>query len=329
MIWLAQKLPGTIPGIAVLVSLMLPAVCSYAKDLPAWVTSPPIDTVSSMYGVGEGKDRESAKSAALAAIAGTMMTKVQGSTFVNQRQDQGGYAEQVEQTVQTKVREVALSHYQVIEAEKSGGRWWVLVELDRIALFEDGIAELKQADRALTSAMGRYDALSLLERYLEEPQIRAQMDETYAALEFVRSAIPEFQGLEFAERYQDYEDRIARSRQGLSVRIESDALAREFSQRLVNLLARENVRASLGRAESGYATIRINSYREQYEFSRAKQVKLTLLLTTLDERNRQLASVERMEVGESLSSHDSALKQAANRLARECEARGVVNYLGL
>ena len=155
------------------------------------------------------------------------------------------------------------------------------------------------------------------------------MKERRAALEFVRSAVPEFQGLEFAERYQDYEDRIVRSRQDLSVRVESDVLAREFSQRLVNLLAKENVRASLGRAESGYATIRINSYQEKYEFSRAKQVKLTVLLTTLDEHNRQVASVERMQVGESLSSHDSALKQAANRLARECEARGVLTYLGL
>jgi replicative superfamily II helicase len=113
--------------VAMLMAYLLPAVSYGAQDLPEWVTSPPIDTVSSMYGVGEGKDRESAKSAALAAIAGTMMTKVQGSTLVNQRQDQDGFAEQVEQTVKTKVREVALSHYQVIEAERLRGRWWVLV----------------------------------------------------------------------------------------------------------------------------------------------------------------------------------------------------------
>jgi hypothetical protein len=177
--------------------------------------------------------------------------------------------------------------------------------------------------------MDHYESLSLLERFLEGPQVRAQMDETRAALEFVRSVVPEFQGLDYSERYKYYENRIVRSRQSLAVRIDSDVPAREFSQRLVNLLARENIRASLGRAEAGYATIRINSYQEQYEFSHAKQVKLTLLLTTSDERNRQLASVERMEVGESLSSHDSALKQAANKLARECEARGVTNYLGL
>ena len=103
-------------------------VCSGAEAaaLPAWVTAPPSDSSMVMYGVGDGDDREAAKAAALAAIAGTLMTKVQSSTSVDQHQNDAGFSEQIRVTVQTKVKDTALSSYKVVDAQRVSRRWWVL-----------------------------------------------------------------------------------------------------------------------------------------------------------------------------------------------------------
>ncbi|GMR17405.1 MAG: hypothetical protein BMS9Abin32_500 [Gammaproteobacteria bacterium] len=309
--------------------LLLPSLTTDAAELPQWVQAPPQDSAVAIYGVGEGKNRDLAKSAALAAIAGSMMTKVEGSTSVNQRQDQYGFSEQVEISVKTKVKDIALSHYKVVDAKKASRRWWVLVELDRSAMFTDALTGLDEADLALTNAMVLYSGLSRLEQYLGHAELRVQLDAARAALELARSVGRDFRGEEYAQRYQNFLDQVARSKRELAIRVNSDELANQFSQKLVNLLTRESIRAYLGRSELGNATIKISGERKQFDIGQSKMVKMTILLTTSDERGRQLVSIERSGVGESLVSYESALTLASNKLARECEAQGIRNCLGL
>ena len=299
------------------------------SELPSWVKAPPPDNDSVMYGVGDGKDRSSANTSALAAIAGALMTKVQGSTYVNLTQNKYGTEERVAVTVQTTIQDAALSHYRIVEAEKVSRRWYVLLELDRKALFSDATTNLKEVDAKLASMMLRYGSLSRLERYLGKNEFVAQLHDSRSALDFAQTVGPDFQGLEYVERYQEYENQIAWSTQELAFRVTSDELAVPFTKKLVNLLGKESLRARLGQPEAGYVTVSVSSEQRKFDLGKSKQVRLTLLLTTTDERGKHLASTERVGVGESLTSYESASRQASSKLARICESKGTISCLGL
>ena len=116
-----------------------------AASMPEWVTSPPADNAEYLYGVGEGDDREAAKSAALAAIAGTLMTDVRSSFAVSQTVNQGQLEEQVKAQVDTQVGNTELSNFQVVEAKKISKRWWVLVQLPRAELISATRGRLRRS----------------------------------------------------------------------------------------------------------------------------------------------------------------------------------------
>ena len=322
--------PITLRGIsiAILLFAMLPGMTVAAK-LPAWVTSPPVDDADALYGVGEGKDRETAKSAALAAIAGTLVTDVRSSIGVSQTLDNGNLVERVEAQVKTQVRNTELSNYQVVEAVPVSGRWWVLVRLPRTELVNATRKQLDELDQRMANTMARLQTQSIFEQFLNQRPVPMEITEAQATLALLRAASPGFDGNSYAQRYIDYEDRLARIRRELAIRVEGDEIAAIFSRRLVNLLADQGVRVSMGSPVNGASSIQVLGEVEDYDFGSDMESKLTLRLITRDEKGNQLASVQRNKVGGSVTSKESARKQAQNMLVMEAEKRGVFEYLGL
>jgi hypothetical protein len=300
-----------------------------AAELPTWVISPPANDVDALYGVGEGDDREAAKSAALAAIAGTLMTNVRSSIDVRQTVNNGNLVERVEAQVKTQVGNTELSNYQVVEAIPVSRRWWVLLRLPLAPLVDATRTQLDSLDQGLANTMARLQLQSMFEQYLNHGSVLAQIAEAQAALVLLRAASPGFDGNAYSQRYLNYEDHIAKVRDELAIRVDADELATEFPRRLVNLLADQGVRASIGPPVDGQSNIRVQSEIEDFDFGADIESKVTLRLITRDEKGNQLASVERKKVGASVSSKESARKQAENMLAREAEKQGVFTYLGL
>jgi hypothetical protein len=319
-------------SISALISGALLAVSlstALAASLPDWVTSPPADSAEHLYGVGEGDDREAAKSAALAAIAGTLMTDVRSSFAVSQTVNQGQLEEQVRAQVDTQVGNTELSNFQVVEAKKISKRWWVLIQLPRAELINATKTRLDEADQSLTNAMNRLQQQSTLEQYLDQAPVAAQLEESQAALALLRAADTEFDGSAYTDRYVGYKDSLAAINRKLEIRISADSAAEEFAGKLVNLLSDERIKASVGSAEQGQSSIEIRSTVENFEFGGDKESKLQLRLVTLNDKGDVVASVERAEVGASPTSKEIAQQQAAGKLVREAERQGVFNFLGL
>jgi hypothetical protein len=314
--------------LGVLFYSVLPGAATAAK-LPAWVTSPPVDDAEALYGVGEGGDREAAKSAALAEIAGTLVTDVRSSIGVSQTLTNGNLVERVEAQVITQVRNTELSNYQVIEANRVSRRWWVLVRLPRAVLVGTTRTRLDELDQGLANTMARSLTQSIFEQYLNQRSVAAQIAEVQATLLLLRAASPGFSGNAYAQRYLDYEDHIARIRRELAIRVEGDSLITRFSRDLVSLLTERGVRASMGHPVDGQSTIQVRSDIQSEKIGVDTEVIVTLWLITLDEKGNQLANIERNEVGTSLNGEETAQKQAEGMLARKAKKQGVFAYLGL
>ncbi len=117
----------------------LPTVEVAQKPQPAWMTNPPSDA-SSLYGVGEGTDKENALANALNSIASTLSVSVKSKLTSDTRaynyNGVENYTRDDEQKIALHVKEIRLSNYEILESEKIGfNSYATLVKSDKSALF--------------------------------------------------------------------------------------------------------------------------------------------------------------------------------------------------
>jgi hypothetical protein len=314
---------------SILLLLAAVAAPAMAAKEPAWVNSPPADDTQFLYGVGEGDSRDTARAAALAEIAGTLMTAVESSIQVSQTLSDGQYEENVKAEVATQVRNTEFSNYQVLEAKKVSKRWWVLVQLSRTELIGIARARLNESDQSLNNTIKRLQRQSLLEQYLNKKPAVKQLEATQANLALLRTADMNFSGNEYTDRYLDYEDYLARIPRKVNIRVKSDNKAQDLASKLVNLFADQNIKAATGNADTNQSGITITSEIKDFKFDNVHESRVVLRITTLNEQGEQLASVVHTEVGSSLTSAGIARKQTYGLHARNAEEQGVFRFLGL
>ncbi|MDD2356800.1 MAG: LPP20 family lipoprotein [Thiovulaceae bacterium] len=146
-----------------------PTVEVAPKPQPAWMTNPPLDA-SSLYGVGEGKDKENALANGLNSIASTLSVSVKSKLTTNTRvhSDNGveNYTRDDEQKVDLFVKEIRLSSYEILESEKLGFEsYGVLVKADKSALFKSLKDEADKMIALLKNDESTSKAANILEQF--------------------------------------------------------------------------------------------------------------------------------------------------------------------
>jgi hypothetical protein len=299
-----------------------------APSYPSWVTSPPADNASSLYGVGESPNREAAKHAALAAIAGRLATQVRSSMSIEQRQDPSGFSEELESHVNTRVKDTGLSHFEVQEAVKVGPRWVVLVRVSRPDLIAANLTALRESDHALQQQMQRLEAQSDLARYLASRSVLERIQKSRANIAILHSVSSDFEGRPELKRYLGYEDVLARSRYRLRARVTANETALTLAEQLTSQLTQDGLSARIGTATPGAVTVTLDGEARRRERYGDKEVRLIVSIKTLDDTGGDFANLERRAVATSAHSYEDALARATEALARECAKLGATACLG-
>ncbi len=315
-------------AMAVLAVFALDSVAA-KRGLPDWVMNPPRDTTDYIYGVGEGSDLSAARAAAIANIAGTLMTEVDSTTEISQVLDQQGLVEKLRADVNTRVRNTELSGIQIEQTEKIKKTWYALAALPRSQLVNSTMQQLREVDTDITSSLERMQRSSVLEQYLGQAQLTAKLIEAGALVTLLRAANPGFMGREFSERYVSHANYLKDVSKRLIIKVDPDDATDALGRSLVNQLASRNVRASVGKPGEGDSTIRITSDFSDADYGGDLETVMTVRLTTVDEKGQQLASVERKTVGASRTSIETARRQAIGAMSRDSDKQGVFTYLGL
>jgi hypothetical protein len=110
------------------------------KELPAWIMHQPTSDSSTLYGVGEGQDKQTAITNALNEMLSTLSISVaseyNSNTNVSNYNGMESYVKNIEEKVNTKVKELRISNYQIMQYEKIGfNKYAVLLKSDKNAIF--------------------------------------------------------------------------------------------------------------------------------------------------------------------------------------------------
>ncbi len=292
----------------------------------------PQDTADAWYALGEGDSLESAKAAALADLAGRIATQVFARTDVTQlselRGDRATFVERMRSQISTEVEDTKLSHYRLQETWTSGARTYALLALSIRNMASAKQTDLRDQDTRVRQLVERRSGQSRLKRLLDEPELSAALEAAEASVLVLRGLRPDFES-DHMDRYLQIREEAKRDRLALRTVVVTDPISKTFSQLLSNQLNEKGFNPRVGKARSGEAVIRVTGRVSRHESFGAKEARLTVMLTTLDERGAELASVERSGVGTSMSSFEMAVDLAAKALARESARANPLEYLGL
>ncbi len=163
-----------------------------SEQLPSWVTQPPRDDSNYLYGIGQGKELDKAKGAALADIAGKLLIAVSSETESHSVLDSRIVRDHFQSSVATQVKEMQLGHYEVMEVKPYGGQLWILIRLNRVELVRGIEKQLKDHDQQLHQYVDMLQSYSGLERYLALPELSDKLQKSEADALLLSSADSSF-----------------------------------------------------------------------------------------------------------------------------------------
>lgn len=119
------------------------------KPLPQWYTSPPQSNATTLYALGEGKDKQEAIANALNYMASTLSVSIESTynakTKVREGSVENSSDAQYTSDITSTVQKIRISNYRVLQQEKLGfKRYAVLVQSDKAQMFASLKQELDQ-----------------------------------------------------------------------------------------------------------------------------------------------------------------------------------------
>lgn len=118
------------------------------KELPSWYENPPKITATTLYSIGEGENRNDAIANGLSNMISTLSVSIASqfnSKTVVKEGSKNSYQSTVTNNIQSDVKKIRISNYEVQEAKKLGfRRYIVLINSDKKKLFDSLKSEIEQ-----------------------------------------------------------------------------------------------------------------------------------------------------------------------------------------
>lgn len=301
-----------------------------ALSYPSWYLNPPHNDGSSLYGVGEGGDLSSAKISALNAIAASLSVTVssefkksESSSSFNGREN--AYHAAIN-TLKAEVKEIEFSDYTIVQNQVLSGRIILLLEVSRSRLFNDQKAKLGQVSKELRAEHANISRKSPLQQAFAYEQSMKKTQKLTALALLAKSINSNFDTAPYIDQAAQIKQYRADALGSAKVSVTADPEARVF----VDALKEGLNDAGIQTVSSGANThIHLkNSFQTDviYGFT---IVKATLLLSTKDTQQRNIATKTINLNGKSRYDAEKAKLSAAQSLSLKITQEGIYALVGI
>ncbi len=297
---------------------------------PSWFINPPHNNGSSLYGVGEGRDINAAKTSALNAIAAslsiTVSSKFKKSESTNSFNGNENAYHSALNTIKAQVKEIEFNDYQIIQNQVTPQSALVLVEVSRARLFENQKEKLERFSTELAAEQKNISRQSSLQKaFMYSNQVKkAQKLKSLALL--AKSINSNFN----TDPYLQQEAKIRQSHNDsvndVKVYVSADTEARIFIDVLKEGLNKAGLKTVDNRAN---ARIHLKNSFQTDEIYGFKIAKANLSLSSKDANNKTIATKSIKLSGKSRYDYDKAKANSAYALGQKIEQEGIYTLLGI
>lgn len=303
-----------------------PQVISY----PSWYLNPPQNNGSVLYGLGEGRDINAAKTSALNSIAASLSITV-SSEFKKSEStksfngNENAYHSALN-TIKAQVKEIEFNDYQIIQNQITSTRSFVLVEVSRAKLFQNQKEKLERFSTELAAEQKNISRQSSLQKaFMYSNQVqKAQKLNSLALL--AKTINTNFNINPYLQQIAKIKEVHNDSLNDTRVYISADKDAKVFIDVLKEGLNKAGIKTV---SSSANASIYLKNSFQTDEIYGFKIAKASLSLSSKDANKKTIATRSIKLSGKSRYDYDKAKANAAQTLAQKIEQEGIYTLLGI
>lgn len=306
---------------------------AHANSLPDWVRLPSSDTTLETWGIGSGKDLETAKLAALSDIASKFNAKVQETLQHHYQQKNTRIDETFETLTQVDIEATTLSHFEITQTDQLAGQIWVQVRLDKQEFSKSLQQKWQHQDQNFKNRLLHLTSLSSLEQLIQAQELvfeLTQLELMCMQLEYAN------QDFDLDTALADYAQRateLTAISNHQSVRLVNDNVPADFNALIIERLAKSGIKLSSADAKTASAnsaSIQLKARSDTEQDKRgAHAYKITLEITSYDQNGRVIGKASHTAKGRSYDSANDAQSKAVASMAANLKKASVRTLLKL
>jgi len=305
-----------------------PSMAASNTQVPQWVLSPPPDTASALYGVGERSSLDQAKKAALAEIAGKLGTAIKADTTITASIRNNQAQESFVENIKSNVASTEFSDFEVVNIEQGSGRYWVLVKVDRSAMSKNLRFKIGQTSRELNLDFSDFNKQTSLKKARSGTALQEKLDQLKTYAMTLRAIDPAYNVVPVFDDARSKEQQIRQAKDSLQVKIEYDDETWLLAKKLESLLTDSKIKVTSKGSRKGKTVINISSNVKYFNILKDYHAKMIVDIQAIDEAGKVLATSNHTISGVSRTSQEMALEQANIKLANRLSEQGLLESIG-
>lgn len=297
------------------------------KQTPSWYENPTQSTGNLLYATAQGDTKETAIARALNEIVSTLSISVSSLFSSDTKRTQSTYNQTSSSKIRTRVKEIKISHYEVINESDFGfERYLVQVRVDKKKLFSSLEKEIQQKLAIVHKReQGNYNAIKRLRIYKEDLK----------SLEYVKNTLPimdslnsNFNPKEYLNKVLNLENRHANLLARLSFSIDTNHNAKHLKSTVLDGLAKEELRVndSMNKEHFRIYLEADTKKASAYGFDLAR---CALSISVKDYAGTIISSNKLNIVGQSTQGYGVAKENVAVKLNKIIRKDGIFKVIGL
>jgi hypothetical protein len=299
-----------------------------AKPVPDWMVSPPPDTPSAMYGVGEGLDVGTATRLGLRDVAAKLRVSVSGSVKSQVTESNGQVDAQASSSLMSDIQKTEFRQYTLEKSAPSPNGVYALVKVDRVAFLADTRERIQRMNRQSSQAITEAASGNALDKYLALQRVRNLLVAQQGLFMLFKSSDLSPADLKLQSSVQqqllDAEGAAARVSLNVNAANEDDDLRTV----LLGVVADQSLKVNEKKGGAP-GVLDVVAPMQVSQFGQDTIVRLQVRLALKDARGVVLASRERLVTGASRTDTRMARQQAVANLRKQWQSEGLLAALGI
>ena len=303
-----------------------------SNKIPSWYTNPPQSNAKELYALGEGKDKKEAIAEALNFMSSTLSVSI-SSTYNAKTVVKEGRTNSSDGTyksdIQSDVKEIRISNYQVIQAKSLGfKRYAVVVKANKRKLFESMDQELKQKFALIKSeekSLASSNALKKLSFYKSVKNSLKSLPNTLIVMNVLNGS---FAGDEYIRETQIISSKYQEIVQNISFWVMSSKNVANLKAPIVKAISAKSLKVKKANSKMHFNIIISGKIEKanSYGFTLARS---EITIVTKEVNGAVIGSNSLNIVGQSSQGYKIAKQNLSYKLNALIQKEGIAKVLGL
>ncbi|MEA2110911.1 MAG: LPP20 family lipoprotein [Campylobacterota bacterium] len=317
--------------LTLLLTLLISGCIGTTKPkIESWYYTPPRDTATTLYGVGDGASFKSAKVDALASISSNLSVTLQSNYEKSDQAVRSDGSErtlqEIRHTIKTQAKKISFSKVDIIKEQVIEKRVYLLVSVNRARLYAEHQrkldAQMQKIERDITASQ----SLSSLERFIALKQFHDTSSTLIATVAVLRAINSRRDLSNYENTIAKYEKAYLKSKSSLKLHVKSSRESQMFKLALQKSLMNMGVKLVQDGAD-GVVELKFNSKKERLMGYNIEKCFLHVKLS--NSQKSIIASKDYVVVGKSKIDFSQSHHNCVTKFSTRIDNEGLFESLGI